>query len=84
MAHTSPVYVACGDVYDLFEARTAHYMLTLLDGSLQHIRQRAPQWRPGTTTHHHGKHDHQAFLEWPFDEAIAAVHRMLPEHGIPH
>lgn len=84
MAHTSPVYLACGDAYDLFDPRTAHYMLTLLDGSLQHIRQRAPQWRPGTTTHHHGEADHQAFLERPFHEAVAALHRKLHEHGIPH
>jgi hypothetical protein len=84
MAHTSPIYLTCGDAYDLFDPRTAHYMLTLLDGSLQHIRQRAPQWRPGTTTHHHGEPDHQTFLERPFHEAAAALHRKLHEHGIPH
>ncbi|HLK60742.1 MAG TPA: CehA/McbA family metallohydrolase [Chthonomonadaceae bacterium] len=84
MAHTSPVYLACSETYDLFDPRTAHYMLTLLDGSLQHIRQRAPQWRPGTTTHHHGEADHQAFLERPFHQAIAALHHKLHEHGIPH
>lgn len=84
MAHTSPVYIACGGGYDLFEPQTATYMLTLLDGSLQHIRSRAPQWRPGTVTHHHGEEDHQAFLERPFHEAVAAVHRKLHEHGIAH
>jgi hypothetical protein len=35
-------------------------------------------------THHHGETDHQAFLERPFQEAIAAVHKKLHEHGIPH
>jgi hypothetical protein len=84
MAHTSPVYLACGDTYDLFNPDTAHYMLTLLDGSLQYIRRRAPQWKPGTVTHHHGKIDHQAYLERPFQEAVAAIHRKLHEHGIPH
>ncbi len=84
MAHTSPIYLACGGDYDLFHPATAHYMLTLLDGSLQYIRNRAPQWRPGTVTHHHGEADHQAFLERPFHEAIAAVHKKLHEHGIPH
>jgi len=83
MAHTSPIYLACGGDYDLFSPDTAHYMLTLLDGSLQHIR-RTPQWRPGTVTHHHGEHDHLAFLERPFHEAIAALHKKLHEHGIPH
>jgi hypothetical protein len=84
MAHTSPVYLACGDAYDRFSPETMHYMLTLLDGSLQYIRSRAPQWRPGTVTHHHGEEDHQAFLERPFQEAIAAVHKRLHAHGIPH
>ena len=56
----------------------------LLDGSLQHVRNRAPQWRPGTTTHHHSHEDHQAFLETPFQEAISALHRKMHEHGIPH
>jgi hypothetical protein len=60
------------------------YMLTLLNGSLQYIRKRAPQWRPGTTTHHHNHVDHQAFLESPFQEAMAAIHRKMHEHGIPH
>jgi hypothetical protein len=84
MAHTSPVYIACGGEYDLFNPETAHYMLTLIDGSLQYIRRRAPQWRPGTVTHHHGEADHQAFLEQPFHEAAAAVHKKLHEQGIPH
>ncbi len=83
MAHTSPVYIACGQ-YDVFDPATAHYMLTLVDGSLQHIRNRARQWKPGTVTHHHGELDHQAFLERPFHEAIAAIHKKLHDHGIPH
>lgn len=83
MAHTSPVYIACGE-YDVFSADTAHYMLTLLDGSLQYIRKRAPQWQAGQVTHHHGEHDHLAFLERPFHEAVAAVHRHMHAHGIPH
>lgn len=84
MAHTSPIYIACGELYDRFSSETMYYMLTLLDGSLQYIRHRAPQWRPGTTTHHHGEADHLAFLERPFHEAIAAVHKKLHEHGIAH
>lgn len=58
--------------------------LTLLDGSVQYIRKHAPQWHPGTVTHHHGEADHLAFLERPFQEAIAAVHKKLYDHGIPH
>jgi hypothetical protein len=84
MAHTSPIYLACGGAYDRFDPQTMEYMLTLLDGSLQYIRNRAPQWRPGTTTHNHSHEDHQAFLESPFQEAIAAIHQKMHQHGIPH
>lgn len=84
MAHTSPVYLACGDSYTLCDPSTMHYMLTLLDGSLEYIRRRAPQWKPGTVTHHHHHDDHQEFLEGPFHQAIAAIHRKMHEHGIPH
>jgi hypothetical protein len=84
MAHTSPIYLACGSEYHLFSPDTAHYMLTLIDGSLQYIRSRARQWKPGTVTHHHSHQDHQEFLESPFHEAAAALHRKMHEHGIPH
>ena len=84
MAHTSPIYLACGGAYDKYDPQTVQYMLTLIDGSLQYIRNRAPQWRPGTTTHHHNHADHQEFLESPFQEAISALHRKMHEHGIPH
>jgi hypothetical protein len=84
MAHTSPIYLACGGEYSLFSAETAQYMMTLIGGSLQYIRERAAHPRPGSVTHHHGEHDHEAFLERPFQEAIAAIHRKLHEHGIPH
>jgi len=83
MAHTSPIYLECG-TYDVCSPQTMQYMLTLVDGTLQYIRNRAPQWRPGTVTHHHGGHDHLEFLERPFHEAAAAIHRKMHEHGIPH
>lgn len=83
-AHTSPVYLACGDTYNLSNPDTLHYMLTLVDGSLEYIRKRAPQWRPGTVTHHHGQEDHQAFLESPFHEAIHAIHQKMHDLNIPH
>jgi hypothetical protein len=82
-AHTSPIYIACEE-YDVCDPATLQYMLTLVDGSLQYIRQRAPQWRPGTVTHHHSHEDHQEFLESPFKEAMAAIHRKMHEHGIAH
>ncbi|HMO57769.1 MAG TPA: hypothetical protein PKC19_10450, partial [Roseiflexaceae bacterium] len=76
-AHTSPIYVAVGDAWDLFDADAAHYMITLAEGGLAHMRRKALQYPPGSVTHHHGEADHQAFLERPFHEAIAAIHRRM-------
>ncbi|CAN5313071.1 hypothetical protein BH20ACT13_BH20ACT13_18370 [soil metagenome] len=84
MAHTSPIYIACGGEWELFEPSTAQYMLTLVEGSLTHIREMALRDRPGTTTHHHGEEDHLAFLERPFHEAAEAIHRRLHRFGIQH
>lgn len=83
-AHTSPVYVACGGEYDLVHPDTLHYMLTLIDGSLTHIRRRVPATPRLPVTHHHGEADHLAFLERPFHEARAALHRRLHKLGLPH
>ncbi len=82
-AHTWPIYVSAGAGGELFNADTMMYMLTLINGSLERIR-RAPQWKPGTVTHHHGHEDHQQYLEEPFQQAIAAIHRRMHQHGIPH
>ena len=85
MAHTSPVYLTCGDgEWWMFDESTAQYMLTLVDGCLQYIRGQSRQHRPGTATHHHGGGDHMAYLESPFLEAREAIHRRLHQHRIPH
>lgn len=83
-AHTSPIYIAVGGPWELFDPATAQYMLTLIDGSLAYMRQTAAHERPGTVTHHHGEEDHMAFLERPFHEAAAALHQRLHKLGIPH
>ena len=83
-AHTSPIYIAVGEPWWLFDRPVAEYMLTLIDGSLQHIRNRALYYPPGTITHHHGETDHQAYLERPFHEAAAAIHRRMHELGLKH
>lgn len=79
-AHTSPVYIACGEHWSLFDRDTAQYMLTLIEGGLAYIRQRAAHHPHGTVTHHHGEEDHLAYLERPFYEAWEAIHRRLHEH----
>jgi hypothetical protein len=83
-AHTSPIYVAVGGPWQMFDLATARYMLTLIEGSLAYIRNTAALDAPGSVTHHHGEADHQAFLERPFDEAAAAIHRRMHELGIAH
>jgi hypothetical protein len=77
MAHTSPVYVACGDSYGMFSEQTAQYMLTLVEGTLQYVREMSVQHQPGTVTHHHGQHDHLAHLSEPFLEAKSVLDERL-------
>jgi hypothetical protein len=75
MAHTSPIYVAVGGDWWMSNPDTAQYMLTLVHGGLEYIRQRAAYRNDGTVTHHHGESDHRAYLERPFQEAIEAIQR---------
>ena len=74
-AHTSPIYVAVGGEWWLFDQDAAQYMLTLIDGGLAYIRQTAHHHPPGAVTHHHGQEDHLAYLERPFHEARVAIQR---------
>ena len=72
-AHTSPIYVACGGEWDMFDPATAQYMLTLIDGDLSYIRETAGVRPPGSVTHRHGEDDHLAYLQRPFLEARDAI-----------
>ena len=76
-AHTSPVYVACGGDWWMFDEGTARHMLTVLDGSMRYIEGGSLQHRHGTVTHHHGEDDHIAYLKRPFLEAQAKVEERL-------
>ncbi len=75
MAHTSPVYVTCGDQYRVFSDATAQYMLTLIEGSLTYIEELSAQHPDGHVTHHHGQHDHKAHLSRPLLQARDAILR---------
>lgn len=73
-AHTSPVYLQCGpDDWALYDEEVARYMTTLIQGSLTHVRSRARRYPPDSVTHHHGRSDHEAYLEEPF---LAALHSL--------
>ncbi len=84
MAHTSPIYIAVGGEWWMFSKETAQYMLTLLQGGKEYIRQRSRQYPPDQVTHHHGEEDHLAYLERPFQEAIEAIHQRMHALGIEH
>lgn len=84
MAHTSPVYLAVGGDWWMFDIGAANYLLTLLNGGIDYIRKRSVQWEPGTVTHHHGHDDHLAYLEEPFRQGIEAIHKRMHSLGIPH
>ncbi len=72
-AHTSPIYVACGGEWDMFDPATAQYMLTLIEGDLAYITETAGVRSPGSVTHRHGEDDHMAYLQRPFLEARDAI-----------
>jgi hypothetical protein len=81
-AHTSPIYVACGGDWWMFDEGAARYMLTLIDGGITYIDETAPVYRPGGATRHHGEEDHLAYLRRPFLEARNAIHERLEELGL--
>ncbi|MBI4553301.1 MAG: CehA/McbA family metallohydrolase [Candidatus Latescibacteria bacterium] len=83
-AHTSPLYIACGGEWCLFDQDAAQYMLTLVEGGLAYIRHTAAHYPSGSVTHHHGEDDHLAYLERPFLEAQKAIHQRMHELGIAH
>ena len=68
----------------MFDQDTATYMLTLVDGCIEYIRNTSRQHEVGTATHHHGEADHGAYLERPFAEAREAIHRRMHKLGLPH
>ncbi len=76
-AHTSPVYIACGEEWQQRDPDGLRYMLTLVSGSLEYVRHTAPRHPAGMVTHHHAESDHLAYLERPFQEAIAAIRARL-------
>ena len=83
-AHTSPIYVASGGDWSMFDKATAQYMLTLIEGDLAYIRDTSGQHILGTVTHHHGEDDHIAYLQRPFLEAQEAIHRRMESQGESH
>ena len=81
-AHTSPIYVAVGGDWWMFDKATTQYMLTLIEGDLAYIREGSVQHTKGNVTHHHGEEDHMAHLERPFHEAREAIEERMRRLGV--
>ena len=77
MAHTSPIYVACGGKWSMANRAGLEYMLTLTDLALSHVREMRMREPDGSVTHRHGLDDHQAYLEAPFLEATSALTKRI-------
>jgi hypothetical protein len=72
-AHTSPVYVVCGDgEWSRFDPDRARAMQTLIEAGIQRLRA-GRAYPEDRITHHHTDPNHQAFLERPFIEALERV-----------
>ena len=73
-AHTSPVYVACGDGdWTMTDPEGIRYIRTLVEGARDYVRHMAVLRPDQFTTHHHGEADHLAWLERPFAQALRAL-----------
>jgi hypothetical protein len=72
-AHTSPIYIACGDDgWSRSDPEQDRRMLALVEGGLERVR-RARRYPEDRIDHHHGEADHAAFLERPFLEALERI-----------
>lgn len=83
-AHTSPVYLAVGEDWWMFDPAAAQYLLTLCEGGLEYVRHTARHHHPDDVTHHHGMESHLDHLEEPFQQAIRQIHQRMHQLGIPH
>jgi hypothetical protein len=61
----------------MFDREAAIEFRNLIQGGIDYVAQRSPQWSPRTVTHHHGMNDHMAFLLEPFLEAMASIDARL-------
>jgi hypothetical protein len=72
-AHSSPIYVACGNEWQMLDIDATSHLLKILEGSMLYLRSAALWDSPGSVTHHHGEDDHLAYLERPLIQARDAL-----------
>ena len=81
-SHTSPIYVACGGDWWMFDRDVTAHMLNIIEGDLVYIRQTAGQLPADRVSHRHGGDDHFEYLSRPFMEARDAIHKRMRRLGV--
>jgi hypothetical protein len=77
MAHTSPVYLACGAQASPADREALEHIKTLIDRARTYVGNRAAISAGTDVLHHHGG-NHREYLIRPFDQARTAIqHRLL-------
>jgi hypothetical protein len=80
MAHTSPVYIACGAQEHPADRRALEHIRTQVDRARTYVEHHAADAAGSDVLHHHGG-NHREYLIRPFDQArIAIEHRLLNAH----
>ncbi len=75
-AHSSPIYLTCGDDWQMRDDEVLAYMETMIHGGIEYIRDGAVNGldnrMAGASVRHypHGERDHVEYLVRPFDEAL--------------
>ena len=73
-AHTSPIYIACGGDWQLFDPATCQYMLTLVEGAETWVNNLATRPDP----------ENLARVRKTLTDAREHLHKRLHDHGIKH
>jgi len=81
-AHTSAVYVACGEEWSMFDENVARHILSVADGLISNLKNISSQYSGWDITHHHGEQDHIEYLIRPFVETREAIHKRMETLGI--
>lgn len=76
MAHTSPIYLACGERARMSDREALAYTLGLVERGRSYVTGLASLDRGHDVLHHHGG-DHQEFLVAPFDQARRTLEHRL-------
>lgn len=80
MAHTSPVYLACGQNSNSANREALEHIRMLIDRARDYVEYRAATSVDATVLHHHGG-NHREYLIRPFDQARTAIDdRLLNAH----